>query len=235
MGLQTQEANYPIQLVYSAKNHISLQIEHTVVNESAYLVFTAYSKTHNWLSAGVPNVQPSLRQPQEATTSRQVISKRDCTPLDIQTRDVVLVSGAWAQSTARALIKEGSNALLPPGFLNCQAIFQHMPKNKLTLKVWDISWTCLEDIGEGTWRRLGQAGHDTSLPKPGLGALWPRGGWSISHCDITWRIYCKNARHIERVVVLYGVSGATQVPVQPASKVRHQVLRIQYNIIQYYP
>ena len=40
---------------------------------------------------------------------------------------------------------------------------------------------CLVDIGAGVSMRSGQAGHNKSLPLPGLGALWPRGGWSISH------------------------------------------------------
>ena len=39
-------------------------------------------------------------------------------------------------------------------------------------------------MGEGA---LKKAGQNASLPIPGLGALWPSGGWSMSHCEITYK------------------------------------------------
>ena len=51
--------------------------------------------------------------------------------------------------------------------------------------------TYLDVRGVGLSRSPLQAGHHRSLPLPGLGSLWPRGGWSISHCEIAYQYNVK--------------------------------------------
>ena len=47
--------------------------------------------------------------------------------------------------------------------------------------------TCLEDIEVGVSKKSMQAGQTNNLVAPGLGVLCPRGGWSISHKEITYK------------------------------------------------
>ena len=91
--------------------------------------------------------------------------------------------GCRAQTSAAALVKEFSDSLSLSHSLHSQAIQKHMPVKYRNLWKMYYHMCALK-----TWEKvLGrkQDRQTMSLPIPGLGALWPRGGWSMSHCEIT--------------------------------------------------
>ena len=142
----------------------------------------------------LPNIQPCISQLQQACAARQVIHDVDLVPPGVQSGDVVPESSSHAQPNAAAPIQELSDAFTPPNIFNSQTILKNMPKldNNLSyIKKGDMPRRHWGRDSQGSSRAGRAEGKPFHATMPGLGALCPRGGWSMIHCDNTCKMILK--------------------------------------------
>ena len=87
--------------------------------------YNMYSIVYNITNISIlwlPDAEPFICQPQEASSSSQVFFRRDSVPFGVKTRDVVAVRRAGAQTGIAALVQEASDSLRLPHRFNHLAV-----------------------------------------------------------------------------------------------------------------
>ena len=133
----------------------------------------------------LPGAQPLLCQLVKACSTFEVDCKVNLVPILVQAQDIMSVGRSPAASSLEATIQEFSDPQSNPDPLHSCAGFQYMPELNVHNSYVPNLRKCLEERGDEVPSKVTQAGHQRRRPLPGLGALWPRKGWSMIQREST--------------------------------------------------